>query len=268
MPRVTFKIEKQPPMTTTTGNQASDNLEVFHGIGNTLGFDLTGGIDFSMPITIFHVKEGSRADNAGLKLGDSIVTINNVDTTNMTLQEANNVLEQASQQDVKLGVIKFDEVDESKPEKKPTIHEILLKGKRANPRLPFENQLNLPREAYIEKAEKKSWHPIVWPHPERIQTDMLATQKELPHKRVIRNLRRLLTEIADKPEERSAHIENLLLILPRGSADPLKVVRPKPEKKEGEEEDEEAEEEVVQKKEEEIEETATEDEEEEEEEEE
>lgn len=52
------------------------------------------------------MKEGSRADNAGLKLGDSIVTVNNVDTSNMTLQEANNVLEQAAQQDVKLGVIK------------------------------------------------------------------------------------------------------------------------------------------------------------------
>lgn len=53
------------------------------------------------------VKEGSRAENAGLKLGDSIVTINEKDTTNMTLQEANNVLEQAAQQDVKLGVIKW-----------------------------------------------------------------------------------------------------------------------------------------------------------------
>jgi hypothetical protein len=63
----------------------------------------------------------------------------------------------------------------------------------------------------------------------------------LPHKRVIRNLRRYLTEIADKPVERERHIENLLLILPRGSADPLRVIRPKPEKKEGEEEDEDEE---------------------------
>lgn len=52
------------------------------------------------------MKEGSRADNAGLKLGDAIVQINGVETNNMTLQEANNVLEQAAQQDVKLGVIK------------------------------------------------------------------------------------------------------------------------------------------------------------------
>ncbi|XP_070492471.1 uncharacterized protein [Chironomus tepperi] len=193
------------------------------------------------------VKEGSRAENAGLKLGDSIVTINNVDTNNMTLQEANNVLEQAAQQDVKLGVIKFDEVDEANPEKKLTIHEILLKGKKGN-KLPFEDELMPPREAFIEKAEKKSWHPIVWPHPERCVPEMVSTQKELPHKRIIRNLRRLLTDIADKPIEREKHIENLLLILPRGSADPLKVIRPKPEKKEGEEDDEEVGEEVVEEK--------------------
>lgn len=66
----------------------------------------------------------------------------------------------------------------------------------------------------------------------------------MPHKRIIRNLRRLLTEIADKPAEREKHLEQLLLALPRGSADPLVVIRPKPEPKEGEdefpEEDEEA----------------------------
>lgn len=53
------------------------------------------------------VKEDSRADKAGLKLGDSIVAINGQDTTNMTLQEANTVLEQTSQQDVKLGITKL-----------------------------------------------------------------------------------------------------------------------------------------------------------------
>lgn len=53
----------------------------------------------------------------------------------------------------------------------------------------------------------------------------------MPHKRIIRNLRRLLTDIADKPAERERHLEQLLLILPRGSADPLEVIRPKPEPK-------------------------------------
>lgn len=62
----------------------------------------------------------------------------------------------------------------------------------------------------------------------------------------------MLTEIADKPAEREKHIENLLMILPRGSADPLKVIRPKPEKKEGEEDDDDEffEEEVIEEQEE------------------
>ena len=51
----------------------------------------------------------------------------------------------------------------------------------------------------------------------------------MPHKRIVRNLRKLLTDIANKPAERERHLEQLLLILPRGSADPLEVIRPKPE---------------------------------------
>jgi hypothetical protein len=54
MPKVTFQIEKEPP-TKSAENGNSDNVELFHGIGNTLGFNITGGSDFSMPITIFHV---------------------------------------------------------------------------------------------------------------------------------------------------------------------------------------------------------------------
>lgn len=54
MPQVTFKIEKQAPIISVS-NGSTENLELFHGIGNTLGFNITGGSDFSMPITIFHV---------------------------------------------------------------------------------------------------------------------------------------------------------------------------------------------------------------------
>lgn len=54
MPQVTFKIEKQAPI-ISEANGNSDNLELFHGIGNTLGFNITGGADFAIPITIFHV---------------------------------------------------------------------------------------------------------------------------------------------------------------------------------------------------------------------
>ena len=54
MPQVTFKIQKQAPKNSVT-NGSSENLELFHGIGNTLGMNITGGIDFEMPITVFHV---------------------------------------------------------------------------------------------------------------------------------------------------------------------------------------------------------------------
>lgn len=56
MPQVTFKIQKQAPTINVT-NGSTENLELFHGIGNTLGFNITGGSDFSMPITIFHVSK-------------------------------------------------------------------------------------------------------------------------------------------------------------------------------------------------------------------
>lgn len=68
MPQVTFKIEKQAPTISVT-NGSSENVELFHGIGNTLGFNITGGSDFSMPITIFHV---SRSCNRQISSACSI----------------------------------------------------------------------------------------------------------------------------------------------------------------------------------------------------
>lgn len=42
-------------------------------------------------------------------------------------------------------LIRFDEVDDANPNKKPTIHEVLLAGKRKSQRLPFEHELQVPR---------------------------------------------------------------------------------------------------------------------------
>lgn len=61
MPESSFVIEQQilPTITVAHGNsdepaQASAQPEA-KGIGNILGFRITGGSDFHMPITIFHV---------------------------------------------------------------------------------------------------------------------------------------------------------------------------------------------------------------------
>jgi len=43
---------------------------------------------------------------------------------------------------------RFDEVDEANPEKKLTIHQILLKGKRGN-KLSFEDELMPPRGKFF-----------------------------------------------------------------------------------------------------------------------
>jgi hypothetical protein len=60
MPENSFVIEKQilPTITVQHGNeeQAQSSAEPENkGIGTTLGFRITGGSDFHMPITIFHV---------------------------------------------------------------------------------------------------------------------------------------------------------------------------------------------------------------------
>jgi C-terminal processing protease CtpA/Prc len=52
------------------------------------------------------VKENSRAEKANLKLGDSIISVNGRDTSQMTLVEANRFLAKVSGGDVALQVSK------------------------------------------------------------------------------------------------------------------------------------------------------------------
>lgn len=94
-------------------------------IGELLGFRITGGRDFFMPITIFHVnitntccrhrltylsclqvKENSRAEKANLKLGDAVICANGRDISKMTLREANRFLSKVAGGDVTLQVAK------------------------------------------------------------------------------------------------------------------------------------------------------------------
>jgi hypothetical protein len=109
----------------------SGDDEELQDIGELLGFRITGGKDFFMPITIFHVrylpiiffyplhmshkssslslaqvKEESRAEKANLKLGDAILSINGRDTEDMTLVRANRYLAKVADGDVTLQVAK------------------------------------------------------------------------------------------------------------------------------------------------------------------
>lgn len=64
------------------------------------------------PAVVPQVTEGSRANQAGIKLGDSIVKINNTDTSDMSLNEASKRI-QESGGDIKLTVkklVKFERI--------------------------------------------------------------------------------------------------------------------------------------------------------------
>ncbi|EAT38164.1 AAEL009906-PB [Aedes aegypti] len=164
------------------------------------------------------VKEQSPAAKAGLKLGDQIVTINGADASAMRLATAESVIKQAGEQ-LQLVVAKDDEEAAKNPNKPKETREIKFAGEeddRAeinNPSAP-KHKSNEGRD-WIQPPERKVWHPIVWQQPPPpIPPDVYG--KDAPHQQLIRNIRRLLTETAKKPEERQKHIEHMMLSLPTG----------------------------------------------------
>ncbi|XP_055694905.1 uncharacterized protein LOC129796822 isoform X2 [Lutzomyia longipalpis] len=160
------------------------------------------------------VTEGGQASQVGLKLGDTITKINNVDTSEMTLAEAHAKIEGA-EQGVKLSVVSFEDDEEKVAEER----QVVLKAKKEaeGPRKLSVVDLEKPKEkTWIPQPERKVWHPIVWQQP----PPPVAQENygpDAPHKRIVRNIRRLLNETEDQPEERWKHIENMLLALPTAS---------------------------------------------------
>ncbi|XP_037965028.2 uncharacterized protein LOC105390645 isoform X1 [Plutella xylostella] len=52
------------------------------------GFQLAGGIYYNTPLRITYVKEDSRAEHAGIKPGDVLRSINDIDTSTISLEDA------------------------------------------------------------------------------------------------------------------------------------------------------------------------------------
>lgn len=247
-----FVIEKRniPVLTIASNAGASGSSGE-----NPLGFRITGGADFEMPITVFQVKEDSAAAKAGLKLGDEIVTINGADASAMRLATAESVIKQAGEQ-LQLVVTKGEEevkdpnapAADAEPKPKPETREVTFAGNDPNDGSDVTNNPHAPkhkpsddadRENWIQPPERKVWHPIVWQQPPPpIPPDVYG--KDAPHQRLIHNIRRLLVETKSKPEERQKHIEHMMLSLPSGprpksdedeEEEPKPVPKPKKKKK-------------------------------------
>ncbi|XP_059615060.1 uncharacterized protein LOC132260757 isoform X1 [Phlebotomus argentipes] len=160
------------------------------------------------------VSEGGQASGSGIKLGDTITKINNMDTSEMSLAEANAEI-QATDKEIQLSVKSFEDDQEQVGEER----DVTLKAKKGAeaPRKKSMPQLEQPKEqTWIPQPERKVWHPIVWQQPPP-PVAQESYGPDAPHKRIIRNIRRLLNETEDQPEERWKHIENMLLALPTAS---------------------------------------------------
>lgn len=62
------------------------------------GFRLQGGLDFATPLTVLRVNMGSLAETAGLKAGDAILRVNDIDVIRLRHQEALDTISQAGNQ--------------------------------------------------------------------------------------------------------------------------------------------------------------------------
>ncbi|XP_053607658.1 uncharacterized protein LOC128673676 [Plodia interpunctella] len=56
------------------------------------GFDLAGGAYYKTPLRVTYVKPDSRAEKAGIRAGDRLKRINDIDTSTLTIQEAHEII--------------------------------------------------------------------------------------------------------------------------------------------------------------------------------
>ncbi|XP_053679484.1 A-kinase anchor protein 12 [Anopheles nili] len=76
------------------------------------GFKLVGGADFDVPLTVVKILPGSIAEDVGMHMGDVVVRINDIPTSNMSYYDAHQLLACAGNQFV-LGILRAREVTPS-----------------------------------------------------------------------------------------------------------------------------------------------------------
>uniref|UniRef100_A0A1A9V261 PDZ domain-containing protein n=1 Tax=Glossina austeni TaxID=7395 RepID=A0A1A9V261_GLOAU len=195
------------------------------------GFLITGGAEFHMPLTVFQVTTGGLADQGGIRLGDIILEINEEDATQLSLAQAHEKIDAAGKK-IHFLVKTMEEDQEYGCEQ----------GEEKSIVLRVPKPLPPPKDfSPTPLLGSRCWHPIMWiPPPEppkpkkkktKIEIDSEGNEvvielsedessdeeeEELPHHRIMRNIKRFFTEVKEG-EVRSRIIEDMLLALPSAS---------------------------------------------------
>lgn len=74
---------------------ATQEVKVTITGGAPFGMRIKGGAEFSTSISVENVASNSKAEKAGIKIGDVLTTINGVDVTRMTHEKAKNMIVQS-----------------------------------------------------------------------------------------------------------------------------------------------------------------------------
>ncbi|XP_053963657.1 uncharacterized protein LOC128866727 isoform X7 [Anastrepha ludens] len=195
------------------------------------GFLITGGAEFHMPLTVFQVTPDGLADKGGIRLGDILLEINEEDATELSLTQAHEKIE-ASGKKIHFLVKNMEEDPDFELGEEKSI--VLRVPKTAPPPKEFTPTPLLGT---------RFWHPIMWhdpPEPPKPKKKKTKTEideegnevvielsedessdeeeeKELPHHRIVRNIRRFFAEVGDNHELKERTIEDMLLALPTAS---------------------------------------------------
>lgn len=187
------------------------------------GFHLTGGSNFSMPIIIFEVLEGTLAEQGGIRCGDCLLKINGKSLDNVTLETARKMLANAGEK-VVLTVAASEGEDTITISK--YVHEVQLSTGRTE-RGSIDEHTTQFLVRHWPVPPKQPWHPVMWP---QLRDDEEAQEFEAkPHARIIKNVKRFFGTCHD-PEERQKILERMLMSLP--TATKLKDFDPEEEEEE------------------------------------